>query len=272
MIPIIFVHYGNTPYLHHCFKAIRYFNPDVRIILIGDNDNKSRALSNGLEHVHHRDLICPRIKEFCKVFKIVGGRQFNARGGWVSFVFRKWFFLYNLCKMAGFDRFWNFDTDVLVLTNLDEVEYRYRNCDYTKLNNGVTISGLVNNIDKIKDFTDFIILSMQDDDLHEQLRSEYKVNVRSGYTIMRASVEFEKVHPTNIIVADRPVHGAFFDTALYQANNFEFDSKRRCKVVIWNNDKPYCRYKDGILARMLSANFSNKEGAMPGYLKRMSVK
>ena len=53
--PIIFCHYGNSPYLYYTLKQVKLTNPQNRIILLGDQDNKKVANKAKIEHYCFKD-------------------------------------------------------------------------------------------------------------------------------------------------------------------------------------------------------------------------
>lgn len=272
MTPFIFVHYNPTSYLNHSLRAAKLTNPDARVILLGDESNKPIAEKHGCEHFMFKNYNddCPRIAEFLKVFKIIGGKTFNSRGKWVSFVFRKWFAMHTFCIEQEIDRFWYFDTDVLVLTDLSKFEHIFRDCDYTKVCEGMNIKGLVNSMEKLKQFGDVITACFTDQEVIDRNMKDFNRKPHWGFTEMRASVEFERKVDTNFMIIDRPVEGVFVDTCLFQKNGFEMEGG--LKKIYWEDGIPYCKFlSTGEKARMLVANCSCREGLMPGLMKKAGI-
>ena len=68
MIPIIFIHYGNTPYLRSTLKSSQISNPDKKKILIGDKSNKQVAQENGWEHFEFVDLKSEKRNNLIQIF------------------------------------------------------------------------------------------------------------------------------------------------------------------------------------------------------------
>jgi len=94
--PIIFIHYGPAHYLKWTLMAARRTNPDKRIVLLGDPNNR-RFVGGGVQFVDFETLAGgEKEREFQKVFQIIQGERhrFNKPDGikiWLKFVFRRWF-------------------------------------------------------------------------------------------------------------------------------------------------------------------------------------
>ena len=62
--PLIFIHYGDSGYLPYTLESARLFNPDKRIVLLGDQANAHYA-AMGIEHVpFSRYATGPEIERF----------------------------------------------------------------------------------------------------------------------------------------------------------------------------------------------------------------
>lgn len=157
-LPIIFIHYGNSDYLHYALKAAKIFNPDKRIILLGDQSNEGVKVF-GVEHHYFEDYgsIC-ELKDFEQYYRKVGGREFmhidEGKGGrdWTKFNFKKWFVLYDFVLKNNISQFWTFDSDTLIVTGLSPIEGKFQNVDYTVMGNLHQLQGVVRNTDFILKF------------------------------------------------------------------------------------------------------------------------
>ena len=124
--PIIFIHYNDPPYLKYVLQAVLKSNQGRRIVLIGDDSN-AKYINIGIEHYQFRDYLTSSLaKNLEKVYKRVGGKDFEkintSKGGedWTKFNFMKWFVLYNFLGEQSINRFWTFDSDTLILSDLSE--------------------------------------------------------------------------------------------------------------------------------------------------------
>ncbi len=140
-IPIVFIHYGDCSYLKYTLKSAKLFNPEKRVILIGDKTNKYYSEKYNIEHYFFDNYTeLKEIKELEKAYKIVGGADFErmnkSKGGkdWTKFNFIKWGVLYNFVVSQKIGKLWTFDSDTLIISNLKQKENTYKNYDYTTIN------------------------------------------------------------------------------------------------------------------------------------------
>src|SRR5579883_1210844 len=107
--PLVFIHYGNSSYLRYTLGAAKMFNPDIRLVLLGDERNRHYT-KLGIEHFNFSQFGSgSEIEIFDKVYKFVGGKK-HPNSPWVKFVFRRWFNLYYFLLEQKIEKFWTFDT------------------------------------------------------------------------------------------------------------------------------------------------------------------
>jgi len=274
MVPILFVHYGPTQYLHRSLKAARHMNPNARIVLLGDGANRGIAARHGIEHVMFARYDGGRIvSEYAKAFRLIGGHKWpgHRHARMQDFIFRKWFFLYHMCREQKIDRFWYFDTDVIILDRLEKYVEMFTDCDYTTVCHGANIKGLVNDMGVLGRFCESITWSLRDPEVYARNMRDFVKHPKWGFDEMRASVEFGRRAGTRFIRIDEPVNGVFFDTALACDDGFE--TVGRFKRIYWRGRVPFCRFlKSGELVRMVVANCSwHVSELMPGLLRNAGV-
>lgn len=86
--PIIFCHYGNSDYLEYTLRQVKLTNPNNRVILLGDEKNKSIAEIAHVEHYLFKDY-ANGIENltFESVYEHVAGEK-HGREYWTKFVFK----------------------------------------------------------------------------------------------------------------------------------------------------------------------------------------
>ena len=145
--PIIFCHYGNTEYLKYSLKCAKFNNPGCEIFLLGDQYNKIAAEKCGITHVFFNDLnYGNEIRLFDAIYKLIQGRLHeHMRGGrdWVKFVFKRWFFTYNFISRRNTEAFWHFDSDNMILDDLERHKEKFRRYDCTEQCGGMCMNGYV---------------------------------------------------------------------------------------------------------------------------------
>jgi len=147
--PIIYIHYGYSKYLPYIFKCAKISNPDTDVILLGDPSNKKVAEDCGLIHFSLKDFdFGEDLKTFDRVYELIATSHFDAyKHGedWNKFVFRKWFILYNFLTKQGIERFWHFDSDNPILSDLSKLEHKFLHLDCTVQCHGHCFKGFFTN-------------------------------------------------------------------------------------------------------------------------------
>ena len=65
----------------------------------------------------------------------------HGRHEWTRFVFRRWFLMHNYLRANGVRRFWNFDSDTLILTRLSAQEHKFATVGATEQCSGICMNG-----------------------------------------------------------------------------------------------------------------------------------
>lgn len=225
--PIIFIHYGDCNYLEYSLKSAKLFNPQKRVILIGDKLNKYYERKFNIEHYFFNDYLnFAKLSKLKKAYKIVGGADFEkmnkAKGGkdWTEFNFLKWGVLYNFISKSEIDNFWTFDTDTLIVSDLIKYEKHYKDYDYTIMNNLDQLQGLVNNIEYLKHFVDLAIELLNNEEyLNELKKTDFKENPMWGFTMMRVFRELSIRKNPNIIHLNKIIQNSVFDECICANSN-----------------------------------------------------
>ena len=93
--PIIFIHYGNSPYLKYTLEAAKRTNPNKEIILLGDRSNKKYANNSNVTFYPFKDFRQSElISRFNSVYRHIAGEE-HGRKNWTYFVFLRWFIIYD---------------------------------------------------------------------------------------------------------------------------------------------------------------------------------
>lgn len=120
---IIYTHLGCSDYLSRALECASISNPTAGRILIGDQSNIGVARATGWEYVCSDDLRSDLRREFLETYRLVEGKQHRAvRGGrdWIKYCFERYFIIEAFCKASGVKNHWFFDSDVMILTGLDQ--------------------------------------------------------------------------------------------------------------------------------------------------------
>lgn len=241
--PIIFIHYGNSPYLEYTLKLARFKNPNKEVILLGDDSNKKIALETGATHFYFENYFRgPEVKIFKKVYKFIAGSQ-KRKSYWTNFVFKRWFCIYNFLKEKNIERFWTFDSDTLIFTDLFSLEGRFGNIDCTTQCNGICMNGLVNNLRLVENYINKINeLFTREDYLKEQEKGMAS-HPDWAYTEMRAFATFQEESAIKTMRSNIIINNSMFDENICQGDSMKTEwnkqAKRQIKKLFFENGNIY---------------------------------
>ena len=198
-IPIIFLHIGDIFYLKYTLRSAVYHNQKGNIILIGNDSNKKYERL-GIKHFNFDDYLdSSDINEFEVNYKLIGGSRFleiNAAKGydWTKYNFLKWFVLRNFLNKHDIENCWTFDSDNMILCDLQEKSYFFEHLDCTVRPSFSMIMGKINNPMILQDYCTTIIQLFKDQEFLENQRIEFNSNAQFGFTMMRAFMKFYELY------------------------------------------------------------------------------
>lgn len=265
--PLIFTHYGNSPYLQFTLKQASISNPSRLKILIGDLSNKRIAESNGWEHVLMSDLVSEKRDEFNARFFWVQGKNHNpVKGGkdWLRYVSERFFAIEELVKARNLEHFWHFDSDTIILHNLYEYENSIleQGFDCTTLCNGTCPSGFITS-SLLKSYTQSMINDYKDLDFIRSQQNEFNtVNTSYAFTEMRAFLKFKESSPVkcphlaSLFISQR----IWFDDCICQPDIFKTFRvariDRSLKAFYWIDQRICAQTIDGDVFDFATVNGS----------------
>ena len=219
--PIIFIHYNDSYYLKYVLQSAKMFNPDKHIILIGDKSNR-RYTEIGVEHyMFDQYLQSSQLEKFNEVYKRIGGNEFekvnSSKGGqdWTKFNFLKWFVLCDFVKEHNITRFWTFDSDTIILSNLNSLEIRYEDVDYTVMNGLNQLQGYVRNVKYLKLFQELSISMFSDERYLKRLKQkDFAENPTYGFTMMRVFKRLSEQSDPKIKRLNTIIDNTYFDECI----------------------------------------------------------
>lgn len=227
-LPIIFCHYGFSKYLPYVFKCAKISNPNKDIILLGDASNKQVALDCGVKHFDLKEFdFGDELKAFDSSYKLITSPAFDSfKHGedWNKFVFRKWFILYNFLVKNDIEKFWHFDSDNMIFVDLEKVESRYADIDFTEQSEGNCIKGYFGNRatihlynQKINDVFARKKFIADTEEMMKSYKDPVSFNEMSVYAIFK---EEEKVRTTQLATI---INDTFFDDLLCRSHGMQME-------------------------------------------------
>ena len=265
--PLIFCHYGLAQYLEITLSHARKSNPLKQCILIGDEKNRQVAEAAGWDHIDLRDLNSQKRDEFNARFFWVQGPLHNpVKGGrdWLRFVSERFYALEVLLDSCGHVACWFFDSDTLILDNLDqyEAEFLAKKIDSTTQCNGSCPSGLMTSR-FVNMYCDSMIEDYKDIPFLQKQQLEFDACSKSyAFTEMRA---FERMTTKYQLRTDRlswlySPRGVWFDDCICQEHGLRMalniNLLKRIKDVHVFRGSLYCTHHDSTSYRMATINCS----------------
>jgi hypothetical protein len=230
--PIIFTHYGFSPYLSRTLRCAALTNSDSRRILIGDQDNREVALQCGWEHFASAEVTSDLRSEFGQVFRPVKGKRHPVQingGDYLKYVFERWFIVEKFCRDLRINDFWHFDSDVMLLEPLEQFAslLRAQGFDYTKQCCDCCLSGFVSS-GILPEFCAHTISLFRDEDfLRAQQEELDAAKPNHAFTEMAAFDLFSKVSPYRGCHLAKLASGWWFDDAICLEQGFQMSPPNR---------------------------------------------
>ncbi len=264
--PIIFCHYGDTPYLRYTLSCARLNNPDKDVVLLGDVHNRRVAGACGVKHYPFEDFnYGSDLETFGRVYRLIHGRRFRPVIGnrdWVNFVFQRWFFVRNFVKSFVIGDFWHFDSDNMLLDSLSQHEHKYRGYECTEQCDGICMNGYISGPEIVDRYIRKINeLFQREEYLDEQKREFDRVNPRYAFTEMRAYDIFRKEEQVRSLRLNSVIDGSAFDDCVCLEQGMESENlangRQVKKVLLHADGRFFCRERQSLrLVQMNSLNLS----------------
>lgn len=264
--PLVFCHFGNSPYLPYVFACARLSNPDKRIVLLGDESNRRTAERHGLVHHPYMDFAGgSEIETFERVYRrVIGPKSGYMRGkiDWIKFVFQRWFYVYNYVRAEKIPSFWHFDSDNMLLDDLTAYEPWLMHYDCTEQCNGKCMNGFISNPNVVGNYLAKINDVFTRQDLLAKMEQEFVAHHPTyAFTEMRAYELFKHEDRPRSFHLATPKDGVAFDDCICQSHGMEmerlFFRKHIKKVFLAVNGHFFCQGRiDHQFVRMASLNLS----------------
>jgi hypothetical protein len=238
--PVIFIHSRDSDYLAYTLDCAKVFNPETRVLLLGDEKNKHYS-KLGIEHAHFSDYASgDEIEHFRRVFKFVAGTE-HGREWWVRFVFERWIYINNFIRENRIERFWIFDSDTLVFCDLQSQLGKFAEFDCTEQCYGMCLNGLVNRSSVVRKYVEHINRLFLDEEYLSRRRGEYEMFPKWAFTEMAAYVDFKRHANLRTARLGSVIDGETFDDCVSRPDNMEsFRGRKRLFLIdgqIYTKDK-----------------------------------
>ena len=213
--PIIFIHYNDSKYLKFSLILAKKNNPNEDVILLGDKSNEHYK-NLGIKHAYFIEYFNGvNYLNFEESFEYIVGNNFeNVTYGkpWTKFNFNKYFALFNYLKSEQIEKFWTFDSDVFIFSELKPFEEQFKDFNYTSWNYIHQLQGF-SDITLIEKYCRFLYDIFKNKSFINEQKEDFKKNPNYGFTLMRAFKKFKEDLNLNVInifdEAYNSYHGLF---------------------------------------------------------------
>ena len=219
--PIIFCHYGNSPYLFYTLKQVKLSNPENRIILLGDEDNKKVAHKAKIEHCCFKDYDdSDEIKVFNQVYQHIAGFK-HKKEFWTNFVFKRWFYIHNFIKKNEINGFWHFDSDNMILSDLNKQEHKFKDFDCTEQCNGICMNGYISSYQVVNGYVNKINELFKDEAYLKKQKQDFIAHPDYAFTEMRAYKAYREQENINSVRLNKIIDNESFDDCICMDHGYE---------------------------------------------------
>jgi hypothetical protein len=269
--PILFIHYGASPYLYYTLRCAKKFNPDKSVILLGDKYNRLIGKMCGVEFYDINDFAgSEELKQFDKNYRFIAGEK-HGRQVWTNFVFRRWFILHQFLRATNTECFWTFDSDTLVLTGLSEKENYFQSVDSTEQCGGRCLNGYIKNFSVVDGYIHSMLATLSDEKQMEAIRNEIKQNPSYAFTEMKAYEIYKAGHSFQSAYLVRIRKDETFDDCICYRDGMELSNHKTGanypKRVFTNGQHIF--FKDAETGNYIRANTINMSWVPDSYVEKI---
>lgn len=265
-IPILVFYRGSvSAYLEYCLNQAKKFNPDSRIILLGDSANAHLKVA---EHYNADDF--PGAREFKPLYKHCSHLSYDFEWRCIE----RWFIMRDFVRLTGINRFLHIDTDVLLFCNVTQEAERFENCDATVARwdeqRLMAHYLLVNNADFLEDFCLYMTnLYSNENEVQRLIRKNTNPKgnrVRPPWIsdMSLLSDYYDQKQPNFYFLENALQQDVGFDNRITDSNGYRAEwgllRKQRIKKIRFENGLPIAWTTDGkrIPMKMLHYHSSTK--------------
>jgi len=292
-VPILFTHYGFSRYLPHTLACASKTNRKTSRIFLGDGLNRAVAREYGWAHHEIREYQSTKLEKFQSVFRHIKGRDhptmLNGQD-WLRYVFARWFYMEEFLLQNGIERFWHFDSDTMLLTDLGDYPNRI-NYDFTTQCNGTCLNGLIRT-QVVSEFNDHTIAMFENTETMMKWEGYMVKHPTYSFNEMTAFNEYQKTCRRAGVHLMRWSDTEVFDDAIRQEHGFEMRTYPAIESTayriknIFKDKAGFFGIREGKRVKFLSLNLSwcneeifqwvlcslNKKNANLGQIQRPRIR
>lgn len=263
--PILFCHYGISDYLKYTLKSARYFNPNKEIVLLGDSQNRNLAISENVRHVYLKDYESSELLfKFEKVYSHTAGDS-HGREFWLKFNFKRYFYIHEFLKQESKMSCWYFDSDVLILSDLNKQELKFKKYDFAVHSN---VNGYINSMQTLFLYLEHNISAFTNNQFLLNQRQKINLFPNLALTEMATFKSFLQNEKIKYSILNININGETFDECLLVADGMEiieipFHGKKYKKLYADLSGNIFCRDADSFFfIKMITLNMSGAPSSL----------
>ena len=245
-VPILFIHYGNSSYLPYVINVAKRFNPHKDILFLGDEHN-AYLRDLGVLHypleafAHSADLA-----RFEQLYPSIVNKRY-AKTKWAHFVLKRWFVINTFIQQEKIEKFWTFDSDNFLLTDLTDYEAYFSQYDCTSQCKGSCLNGFVPDAAIVQRYVSKINELLSDRAYIEDWQRRYEENPALFYNEMEAFAVFVEQEGIKNFHLSQICNGCTFeDSITYVHDGMEMYEKkikeRFVKKLYLHRGDIYCKH------------------------------
>jgi hypothetical protein len=240
---IVFLHRGPCDYLHDVLQAANASNPGKRIVLLGDETN--RSFSTIVEH-HYISSYEQDIPRFEKIYLHMSENPYDFE----FFCISRWFILSRFCNKNNLRGIFHADTDVLICSSISDIANSLFDHE-AALSYGVSAHASFWSTSALLDFCEFVIhaYNTKDGPHFRELAALYDVFARErkpGGICDMTLINLFCRHRKYFELTGTILGGTFdHNINMPENGNVKFEMFRGIKKLIWINSTPYGRPVNG---------------------------
>ena len=259
--PIILIHYGNSSFLPYVVQIAKRFNPSKDIVFLGDNSNAYLSLLGVKHYPYETYAHGSELELFDQLYPLIENRRYG-KTQWANFILRRWFIINQFLKETRISRFWTFDSDNFLLTDLEKYEARFACFDCTSQCKGICLNGFIPDSRIVQRYVNKINELLGRDGYAAHWQQRYCEKPDLFYTEMEVFDVFVKEEGIrNFHLAKIENGSAFEDSITYVQDGMEMYDKRikgrLVKKLYLKSGDVYCKHVgSGDFIKMNNLNLS----------------
>jgi len=236
--PIIFIHRGDSFYLKYAFSNAHKFNPNARIILLGEN------VTQYPDFVEYYDInsFSKSLQKFRKIYKHYSYNNEEIE----RFCIERWLILNDFLKKEKIQKCLTLDSDVLLYVDAEKDSDKFAEYDFTLAHHSSGGLMYINNTNTIDKLSDYIFMLFSTEKGKEKLLSFWepfrKKNDGGGVNDMLLLGWFYETMPKKIGEISDIIDDSTYDTMINGTQQSTVMNEG-IKKIDFIDGLPYCTLK-----------------------------